>query len=244
MCTVTIVPRGSEFRLMCNRDERRERPAALPPAVQSFGRIHATFPTDPQGGGTWIGVNSAGLAAVLLNRAETATQAGGASAARFSRGLIVPPLLGWPSLCTALREAQRVNPRQFAPFRLVLVHARTCAVVASNGRSLSVSAYSFERPLMFTSSSLGDEVVTGPRQAAFEQHVLSRGDADEWLAGQRHFHEHQWPDRPHVSVLMSRSDARTVSRTVVDVSPWFVRLDYEPIDPVAPRRVVAVGRAA
>ena len=53
---------------MCNRDERRDRRAATPPAVHRLQHRTAIYPVDPVGGGTWIGVNDAGLAAALLNR--------------------------------------------------------------------------------------------------------------------------------------------------------------------------------
>ena len=76
MCTVTLVPAGPPdhpdhpgrgWRLACNRDESRKRPAAEPPSSHTFGPRHALMPTDPPSGGTWIAVNSAALAATLLN---------------------------------------------------------------------------------------------------------------------------------------------------------------------------------
>ena len=52
---------------MCNRDERRSRPAALPPQVHDLGGRLAAFPVDPRGGGSWVGVNDVGIVVTLLN---------------------------------------------------------------------------------------------------------------------------------------------------------------------------------
>ena len=57
MCTVTLMRYDGGVRLACNRDERRDRPAALPPTSYACGKQRAIFPVDPVGGGTWIGVN-------------------------------------------------------------------------------------------------------------------------------------------------------------------------------------------
>src|SRR5262245_39809777 len=102
MCTVTILPEsvlsGSHsrsadpvlWRVACNRDESRTRPAALPPAVTRIASRVAIMPTDPQAGGTWIGVNDARLVCSLLNVYD-----GGTSVERpLSRGTIIPRLLG------------------------------------------------------------------------------------------------------------------------------------------------------
>jgi hypothetical protein len=86
-----------------------------------------------------------------------------------------------------------------------------------NGLTLQVEQQVLDRPHVFSSSSLGDRVVEEPRRRLFE-HLIS-GDRDEWLAGQATFHRHRWQNRPEISVLMSREDARTVSRTRIDVLP-------------------------
>jgi hypothetical protein len=69
---------------------------------------------------------------------------------------------------------------------------------------------------LFTSSGLGDALVEGPRRRLFERLVL--GAEDSWLDGQSRFHRHRWPGQPELSVWMERPDARTVSRSVIDVA--------------------------
>ena len=87
MCTLTIVPHEDGFQLGCNRDERLSRVPAMPPRVHLVGEVVAAFPTDAQGGGTWIGVNEHGLTIGILNRTMPGDRAA-VAALRCSRGTI------------------------------------------------------------------------------------------------------------------------------------------------------------
>lgn len=236
MCTVTVVPAGdAAFRIVCNRDERLTRAAADSPELHHLGLRTAIYPTDPAGGGTWIGVNDAGLAAVILNRTEShfgasaGLRACRASDRLSSRGLIVPRCLACGDLDDALRSARDIALDQFAPFSLVIVQRRDVAVANSQGRELSIDRTVLRTPRLFTSSSLGDEFVDGPRRLLFEQ--LVGAESARWLGRQARFHEHQWPERPDISVRMKRHDAVTVSRSIVDVTPQRIRLRYEAVVP-------------
>jgi hypothetical protein len=80
-------------------------------------------------------------------------------------------------------------------------------------------------PRLFTSSGLGDEVVAGPRRKLFEELFLPEAD---WPAVQDVFHRHVWPGREFASVWMTRPEARTVSLTVVEMSPAATRMAYFP----------------
>src|SRR5262245_53657517 len=171
MCTVSIVPRPDGFRLACNRDERIDRPLALEPAEYRLGRRSAVFPVDPQSGGTWIGCNDAGVTAVILNRSsETAVCA---AASTISRGSIVPAVLACSSWAETIECALALNPRVFDPFRLVIVNRRVAAVLSSNRERLSLKLTFLAQPIVFTSSSLGDRLVDGPRRRLFESLMRS-----------------------------------------------------------------------
>ena len=227
MCTVTIVPSGDGFRLGCNRDERCDRAAASPPAVHSLRHRTAIFPVDPAGQGTWVGVNGAGVAAALLNRAiDSATPIDRRS--RRSRGLILPHLLDCPSLTEALDVTAALDPCDFDRFRLVVAQNTAAAIVTSDGVVLSVELTQLSRPMMLTSSSLGDALVECPRRRLFDR--LFDGEARSWLRAQRRFHDHQWPNRRDISVSMERADARTVSHTVVNVSSRAIERRYRALE--------------
>jgi len=223
MCTVTIVPRDDGFRLVCNRDERRDRPAATPPHAPPGWT--ALYPIDPLGGGTWVGVNAAGLAAAVLNR--TADPGAPRRPGESSRGRLVPLVLAHGSMGAAMQEARALDASAFAPFGLVVVHRQAVGVLTSDGRRLSLETSRLSAPILFTSSSLGDALVDPPRRALFDR--LMTGGPGAWLRAQRAFHRHQWPRRLDISVLMARADAGTVSRTAIDVRSDQIHLRYEPL---------------
>jgi hypothetical protein len=235
MCTVTVIglKRGApaaRLRLVCNRDELRTRPASLPPVLREFGRRRAILPIDPPSGGTWIAVNCAGLALTLLNVNPISGR--GSREGKRSRGLIIPALLD----CGSVREvADRVEggairAAEFPPFRLVGIDTDRALEVTSAGASLQMARGSIaDVPFFFTSSGLGDHLVDQPRRELFEHYFRGREPS---ILVQDEFHEHQWPDRPHLSVCMSRNDARTVSRTTIEIDPESVSLAvYTPAAP-------------
>jgi hypothetical protein len=226
MCTVTIVPIGAGARLICNRDERRSRPTAIPPQWRRIAGGTAIWPVDPVGGGTWIAANDAGVAMVLLNRNP---QGEVSPLVRSpSRGTIIPALIGHRSGESALDAVGAVGSTPFEPFTLLILHGRHLAVVTNTGTTLTIRSKALSRPVLFTSSSLGDHVVAAPRRALFAAMVAT---SDRQLQQQLAFHRHHWSDRPEVSVLMSRRDAATVSRTVIDIEASHVRVRYRAIRP-------------
>jgi hypothetical protein len=232
VCTVSVVPRQTGFRLVCNRDERRTRPAAVPPSERRLGPVRAVWPIDPAGGGTWIGANDAGLVMAVLNRAPAAPPRFRKTCIqrfqwrRRSRGTIIPRLLPVPSLAAALDRALDLNPAVFEPFELLMLQRWRFVLVTNVNRRIEVITAALVGPLMFTSSSLGDWLVQVPRQALFTRLV---DDSSTPILGQGRFHRHRWRARPEISVLMSRSDAATVSRTIVDVDAAGVRMHYRPL---------------
>jgi len=69
MCTVSFIPVGGKLFISSNRDEKRSRKIALPPAQYEYNELKFVFPKDADAGGTWIAVKENGDAAVLLNGA-------------------------------------------------------------------------------------------------------------------------------------------------------------------------------
>jgi hypothetical protein len=228
VCTLTIIPTGGGFRLAVNRDESRTRPAALPPQCRRFGGRTAVLPIDPVSDGTWVAVNDAGLALALLN----ANPGGDVPPGPKSRGTIIPALLHYATLADALRRARQLPPADYAPFRLVLVqHGEVAALRSGGGRRAPVQRARLTKPLLFTSSGLGDNLVEGPRRRLFRQFFAPGAD---WVARQDEFHRHSWPERPHLSVCMRRADAATVSFTAIDIGDRAARMTYVPGPPDRP----------
>lgn len=217
MCTLTALPlAGGGYRLAFNRDESRRRPAGLGPRRVQAGRRRAVMPIDPVSMGSWIGVNDAGLTAGLLNRYAGPPASGARpAAARASRGVIVPAVLGAGTLEEAAALAGELDPSGFPPFRLALCDGRACLELISDGLTLRRGeALPLAEPVMLTSSGLGDHRVEGPRRELFRAMLLFPGAG---LEEQDAFHRHCWPDRPELSVCMRRPEAATVSLTIVEV---------------------------
>jgi transport and Golgi organization protein 2 len=225
MCTITLVPHDGGFRMVSNRDERRERASARPPRWRSLGERYALFPVDPASGGTWIGVNDAGLAIAVLNGTLAWLRP---VTHPISRGVLVPTLLRSASVEAALETVRGVDVSRFDPFSLVIVQDVRAVVATHEGSSVAISTMSTAVPRLLTSSSIDGAAVGAARRRLFEQMVLA-GEGG-WPERQRRFHRHRWPDRPEASVWMTRADARTVSRTVVDVTASAIRMSYEPVD--------------
>ncbi len=91
-------------------------------------------------------------------------------------------------------------------------------------------------PLCLASSGLGDHLVQS-RLPLFDGMVLAAGATPE---AQDLFHHHTWPDRPELSVMMHRAEARTVSVTTLEILPnahgghshahaFDVRMRYSPV---------------
>jgi hypothetical protein len=238
MCTVTVVPVRDGVRLACNRDERRSRPVAFPPRVVRAGLRRAAAPVDAAAGGTWVAVTDAGLALALLNVNSGLEGAAGRPPLR-SRGSIIPDLLDCGTLVGALTRAAAFDPAHYAPFRLVLADRRQIAELRSDGRRTDAAPPAdLVSPVLFTSSGLGDELVEAPRRDLFYATLTSSTD---WATAQDDFHRHHWPDRPHLSVCMRREDARTVSHSVVFVTPSRATLTYHPDAPDRPQEPVTVN---
>lgn len=233
MCTLTVLPLAdARSRLAFNRDEQRSRPVGLPPQWRRHGDHSALFPVDPVSDGTWIAVNDAGLVLALLNAMPTTAVPSRGRSPETSRGTIIPGLLACSDLNGAFQRALKLHPASYAPFRLVLIHDAAIAEVGSDGRLLtSEGPTTLTTPRLFTSSGLGDELVAAPRGRLFEEYVA--GDAD-LAARQDAFHRHVWPEWPHLSVCMSRPDARTVSLTVVDLAVAGGVMTYFPDAPDRP----------
>lgn len=212
MCTVTIIPTPGGFRLATNRDERKTRPLAIPPAERSFGPRRAVCPTDPVGGGTWVAATEAGMAFTVLNGNPSPMPAMPPREFLVSRGLIIPSIATAPSISGAVALTENLPLERLAPFRLVICDGRTIVEAWWAREELSLQRRALT-PSCWVSSGLGDHLVQ-VRHPLFREVVVDAGASPE---AQDAFHAHRWADNPRFSVLMEREDARTVSRTVVDV---------------------------
>lgn len=232
MCTVTVIPlddpstprglRGG-LRLVTNRDESRTRPTAKPPTLVEQHGIRAMYPIDPQGGGTWVGVNDQRVVMSILNYNPLPyTQLIKTYPSDLiSRGNIIPALIDSPSSDEAIARLRAMDLSRFAHFRLVIADLEGVALLAWDRDSLGIDEFERE-PVCVVSSGLGDHVVE-PRLPLFDDMVRD----DPTIETQDAYHAHRWPDRTEQSVRMERADARTVSVTSVTLAPQGPMCDIE-----------------
>lgn len=139
MCTLAIYVRAFvEFPLVvaANRDEFLDRPTSGPGLLPGETGIFAG--RDEVAGGTWLGINRAGVLAALLNRRTDLLP----DPTRRSRGQLCVSMLRHATAASARDAALLEDPRAFNPFNL-LVADRTAAWIASNrgtDRTLAVTA--------------------------------------------------------------------------------------------------------
>ncbi|HEX8027100.1 MAG TPA: NRDE family protein [Vicinamibacterales bacterium] len=207
MCTVSAAysADGSALRILINRDERRLRAAARPPEIFESGGVSAAWPVDQEAGGTWAAVSSRGLAFALLNAS------GRPARTTTSRGAIIPHLVASSDINDVIgRFAAGPARWSCGRFKLLVPSLERSVVLTNDGVA------DLAMPAVLATSSLGDDLVAGPRLALFQGLLAS--STTSWEAQDR-LHRHAWPDRRHLSVLMSRPDASTVSRTEIVLMP-------------------------
>lgn len=233
MCTLSVIrPAPQAVRVAMSRDESTLRPAALPPRLWRLGARLALLPVDPQGGGSWIGVNDAGLVAALLNRNDSAEARPG----RLSRGAILPRLLAHDSIEDAASDLPA--PRDNAPYRLLLLDGGDALLLSSDGERVAREP---EPPVgaafVLSSSGLGDRLVQRPRRRLFERLVDAAAPQPRQ---QDAFHAHRWSGMGSLSVVMSRPGARTVSLTTIDLTPGLAEMRYHEVSdrPLPPTRIL------
>lgn len=210
MCTLSFMPVQGGFHLLMNRDEQRSRSTALPPRLHPCGNLRAIYPSE-QGGGTWIGVNEAGLCAALLNWYAKPPLS---DRPAFSRGLIIPTLLAAGNRQEASALLQSLPLDHLEPFRLFLFHAgeRGITSFSSDSATLQELDLPWERSHWF-SSGYDEPTATRSRTEA-SNCASAQSDAGtlDWL---RRLHRSHQPEQGPFSICMHREDACTVSMTEV-----------------------------
>jgi hypothetical protein len=220
MCTVSaaFAADGAALRIVANRDERRLRMQARPPERFAPYGVPAIWPVDQEAGGTWAAVTATGLAFVLLNVSAPGWKRTGRDHELVTRGAVIPYLAASADIEDVERRFVSGPARwPCRPFKLLVASIDRLVLLTPLG------SIDLEAPLVLSTSSLGDDLVEGPRRTLFADLLASSATA--WQAQDR-LHQHAWPDRRHVSALMRRADACTVSRTEMVLGREGVEMRY------------------
>ncbi|HVP60149.1 MAG TPA: NRDE family protein [Myxococcaceae bacterium] len=176
MCTLALVvpAPGGVLQIAANRDEFLARPAT-PPEPSADGRWLA--PRDLRAGGTWLGVNAAGLFVGVTNRA-----AGPRDTSRRSRGLLVLDALESPDAASLHRRLERLDPAAYNGFHLAYADGTLAGLTWSDGNVLRQEQLG-PGVHVLTEGSLGagDD---GTRRRLVEERVGTGGvlPVEGWLA--------------------------------------------------------------
>ncbi|MFP4597920.1 MAG: NRDE family protein [Persicimonas sp.] len=198
MCTVILAHRvfdDSPILFGANRDEQLTRPAE-PPALRDDGPIAKMTPRDLEAGGTWLGVNAAGVLSAITNRFGKP-----ADPERRSRGELVDHALAHDSAEAAARAIATLAAADYNPFHLIIADATGAHLVFSDGARMSRSTLQAGLTVL-TERSLGAaENQRKQRVLAECRELLEAGDLDE----------------PHLQQVLSKCDPGSMDATCVSL---------------------------
>lgn len=246
MCTVAFVPHPSGgYLLGHNRDESVSRARATPPEVRQGPGLPFLAPRDPEGGGTWIATNAAGLTVCLLNAKDRPHRR--IEGEPTSRGLLLLEAARLDSILAVASWFASAAPRlhRYRSFHLLAVEPgrgarnppRVLRFRFEGGEPVADARTGLA---LFVSSGYDPAGAERQRQLSWNRQIAHAGQPDgealaRWLAS----HD---PAPGPLSVCMHREEARTVSRTLVTVSEGIVEMAYLDGSPCSPSSAEVVRR--
>ncbi len=134
MCTLVVAARVvPDFPLVivANRDEQLDR-ASSPPLRWNGRSGSFVAPRDEVAGGTWLGLNDAGVFVAITNR-----YLGPRDPTRISRGALVVEALGAASAREIHARVSALDPTSYNGFHLVYADDRDVLATVSDGHELA-----------------------------------------------------------------------------------------------------------
>ena len=242
MCTISFLPNRSGFLLAMNRDEQVSRPRATPPRFRQTGSRKSLYPSEPSGG-TWIGVNDAGLTLALINWYAKPQRD---RAWCVSRGIVIPHLLAADVLAEVGVFFSDLPLMQINPFRLIAISAveRKIREWRWDGKVLDSRSHAWARRHWFSSGY--DEALVNRKRADVVRAAAASMQTPAWLRKLHHSHQ---PERGPFSICMHRAEAQTVSYAEILVTARKAEMIYTDGSPCtkkpgAPRLLSLTGEAA
>ncbi len=227
MCTLTWWSNSDGYEVFFNRDERKTRKPALPPAVHTSpsGRRFLAA-TDADAGGTWLLANDAGVSLAILNYYEREPDERDSRTYR-SRGLLMTDLAECTSLEAVHKELTRQDMDQYKAFSIMAFQLDSHIRVwlwRYDGERLQGPDLDPRMPVC-SSSFLTEEVVT--RRERLLEEVLFSADLDDREVLDHYHHEDHDGQPDAYSVKMNRPDAQTWSISRLRVTQTLATYHYE-----------------
>lgn len=178
-------------------------------------------PADTEAGGTWVGVNTAGVATAIANLLVGTAPV--AAAIKVSRGLLVRSLLGLSSTDLVASNLTTMNLLPYEPFTLVSLETGRPPLILRWDRQALTPVEPLGRVLLVTSAG-GHRPIESARQDLFralENEAAPGANAIEQL--------YRAPASPNGGTVgVNRPDVSTVSLTRIEVTPLQVAMIYTP----------------
>jgi len=214
MCTVLLLLRpGESWPLLigANRDERRDRPFD-PPGRHWPDAPEVVGGRDVLGGGSWFGVNDAGVVATIVNGMQRL----GPLAGKASRGELVVRMLRERDAGAAARVAAAIPVDRYRGFTLLIADRRAAFAVTCDERTVTVEKLA---PGYHMVTPDGCDVPSSPRFAAYFGPLRAAvppnpatDDWDSWIEILSRTDD----DDPHHSMVVTGIDGfGTVSSTLL-----------------------------
>ena len=244
MCTVAVVAcSGAGYIVAHNRDERRTRSRGILPSEAGGPDARILCPRDPDGGGTWVAVNRAGLTLCMLNAPDPEPER--VPASPVSRGTIPLELMAASSLHQVRRLVKAIDLARYRPFHLVAVSTGKTGPGILELRWNGVrTVWTTHRPAaLFVSSSLRQISADRARGLVWDRFIA--GNSEPGMEALAEFMENHEPEKSSLSTCMHREDAVTVSRTMIRTDTDRTAMEYKdgsPCDSAAPVSVHYLSR--
>ena len=222
MCTLSWWQHEHSYGVLFNRDESRKRSAAQPPRLRERQNVSYLSPQDPDGGGTWIWVNQAGIIGCILNNYEAPVL----NQNPVSRGLLLDSLAHHTAIEALEQTIEAIDCTAYLGFHLFGCDSREVFMYSWDGSRLTrKSGEALSCPV--TTSGYRPEEVVGYRQELFDRQVGPDGPG--YPEKLEHFHTYHDKDLPTHSPLMVRSETRTVSHSHIWVEPELITFSYRAV---------------
>jgi len=221
MCTVTLIPTGTnDFVLTSNRDEAPNR-TTLPPNFYEVNSTKLLFPKDEVAGGSWIGVSEKKRVLCVLNGGFVVHERN--ASYRLSRGVVMKDLLVADNLNKAMKD---YNLEGVEPFTLVMIDWNSSMEfkelvwdgIDKHFQKLPLA------PKIWSSSSLYNDSMKKERLQWFndfkEEHHLSSKSILK-------FHKSAGEGNEDYGVVMNRSYVKTTSITQITKTDNNVLMNFE-----------------
>lgn len=211
MCTVAFIPIEGKYYIASLRDEDPNRAIAHKPQISLSDQQKYIAPIDPQGGGTWVGINENGVVIVLLNGGFINHTKKGPYAK--SRGLIVTELL---SMEQPIDNWNQIDLTNIEPFTLIVWSGIALSHLVWDGAKKYQAEMDHSQAHIWSSATLYSESDQLIRQAAF----------GNWISKKEHKGKStlldffkQEVDKQESIFIKNGKEIKTHSYTFIDIHP-------------------------